>query len=174
MGRRLDPFEQGIDFEERQRRIPGYLLKLKRRSDGQCWDEEITATGLSTFDETSGIVHLFALTGRQPRNFDPYRESGQYRVIHISEIQTTKGVTDRTKRTRKVPVTRARSTKSFVAYAEEIMRKGKPMHVKDITAAAQEAGLVTNGATPAVTMGARLGAVPERFTKLGKGMFELK
>jgi hypothetical protein len=172
--RRLDPFEPDITIEERQTRAPGYLVKLKREHGGQTWDEELTLTGISTFDEASGIVTLFALTGRPPRDFDPYRESGQFRTISTAEIQTTKGVTTRTTRARKGPVTRSKSTKSFVAYAEEIMRKGKPMHVKDITAAAQEAGLTTNGATSAVTMGARLGAASDRFTKLGKGMFELK
>jgi HB1, ASXL, restriction endonuclease HTH domain len=64
---------------------------------------------------------------------------------------------------------------SFTAYAEKILRaKGEPMHVKDLTAAARKAGLKTSGATPEATMAARLGGAPDRFRKLGKGMFELK
>ncbi len=66
-------------------------------------------------------------------------------------------------------------TTSFVAHAEKILRaKGEPMHVKDITERALKAGLKTGGKTPAATMAARMGGAPERFTKLGKGMFELK
>ncbi|HEY2182481.1 MAG TPA: winged helix-turn-helix domain-containing protein [Solirubrobacteraceae bacterium] len=66
-------------------------------------------------------------------------------------------------------------TNSFVALAEKALRSaGKPMHVKDITAAALKAGLKTKGKTPEATMAARLGGAPDRFVKLGKGMFKLK
>lgn len=169
--KRLNIFEPGIELEERQARAPGQVLKLTRVYDRQTWLEELTVTSLCTYDETSGIVTVFAITGRPPKDFDPYRESGQYRTINVSEIEITKRASAAKAQTR----TKTRSTKSFVAYAEEILRKKKaPMHVKDITAAAQKAGLVTNGATPTATMAARLGAAPDLFMKLGKGMFELK
>jgi hypothetical protein len=111
MSRRLDPFESGIDLEERQDRAPGYLAKLKREYEGQTWDEEITITGLSTFDETSGIVTLFALSGRPPKAFDPYRESGQFRTINVNEVQTTKEVSMATTKKTKPTVTKTPTTK---------------------------------------------------------------
>jgi hypothetical protein len=107
--RRLDPFETDISIEERRDRAPGYLAKLKREYGDQSWDEEITITGISTFDEITGIVTLFALTGRPPRDFDPYRESGQFRTINVSEVQTTKEVSMATKT--KPTVTKTPTTK---------------------------------------------------------------
>ena len=167
---RLDPFEPGLDMEERQSRIAGRLLRLKRHHEGLTWDEDITCTGLRSFDETSGIIALYGLTGRQPRNFDPYRECGQMRTIHIDEI--IKRATAKRERATRTP--RIKSENSFVAHAETILRaKGEPMHVKAITAAALTAGLTTSGKTPEATMGARLGSSPS-FQKLGKGMFDLK
>ena len=169
---RLDPFGPGLDMEDRQSRIAGRLLRLERHHEGQTWDEDITCTGLRAFDETSGIIALYGLTGRQPRNFDPYRECGQMRTIHIDEI-IKRATAKREKAATRAP--RAKSENSFIIHAETILRaKGKPMHVKEITAAALKAGLTTSGKTPDATMGARLGGAPERFEKLGKGMFDLK
>lgn len=88
--RRLDPFEPGIDIEERQDRMRGYVLKLRRKHDRQEWDETLTVTSLRTFDETSGNLTLFALTGKQHKKLDPYRECGQARTIHINEIVKAK------------------------------------------------------------------------------------
>ena len=172
MARRLNPFEPGLTLEERQERIPGYRIKLQREVGGQTWDEELTASGLRSFDEKTGIIELFALVGRPPRDFDPYRESGQFRVINISEVVKRHETAKRERATR---VPRTKSENSFIVHAETILRaKSKPMHVKEITAAALAAGLTTSGKTPAATMGARLGGSPDRFEKLGKGMFNLK
>jgi hypothetical protein len=169
---RRDPFEPGLDLEERRSRIPGYRIKLQRTHSGQTWDEELTATGLRSFDEISGNVELFAIVGRPEKDFDPYRESGQFRAINTSEILKR---SEAVKRERTTRTPRAKSENSFVVHAETILRaKGKPMHVKDITAAALAAGLTTSGKTPAATMGARLGGAPDHFEKLGKGMFDLK
>ena len=64
---------------------------------------------------------------------------------------------------------------TFTISAEVILRKAaKPLHVNDITEQALKSGLQTAGKTPTATMAARLGSAPDRFTKLGKGMFELK
>ena len=90
MSRRLNPLEPGLDLEERQARIAGYVLHLERDVDGQGWDEVITVTRIRSYDETSGILALFAITGHPPKNFDPYRESGQMRTIHIDEIVKSK------------------------------------------------------------------------------------
>jgi hypothetical protein len=166
---RLDPFAPAIDIAERQSRISGHRIKLQRNEGGQTWDEELTATGLLSFDEVSGNIELFALVGRPGKSFDPHRESGQFRAINTSEI------IKRSEATKRERAPRAKSENSFVVHAEIILcAEGKPMHVKDITAAALAAGLTTRGKTPDATMGARLGSNPDRFEKLGKGMFDLK
>lgn len=90
MARRLDPFEPGLAPEERQERMRGYVLKLRRRVHNVIWSEDITVTSLRSFDEESGILKLFALTGRSHKGLDTERESGQSRTIHINEIVKTK------------------------------------------------------------------------------------
>lgn len=62
---------------------------------------------------------------------------------------------------------------SFADYAGMILRRcGKPMHIKDITSNALNAGLRTNGKTPIATMGVVLSR-DSHFKKLSEGMFTL-
>jgi len=90
MARRLDPFEPGLELEERQDRMGGYVLKLRRQVGSVFWGEDITVTSLRSYDEESGILKLFALTGRSHKKLDPSRECGQSRTIHINEILKSK------------------------------------------------------------------------------------
>jgi len=88
--RRLDPLEPGLTLEERQDRMRGYVLKLHRNIGTVYWDEDLTVTSLRTYNETSGILELFALTGRHHKKLDPVRECGQARTININEIVKSK------------------------------------------------------------------------------------
>src|ERR1035441_9122926 len=124
--RRLDPFEPGIELEERQDRMRGYVLKLKRKHNRQEWEEILTVTALRTFDETSGILSLFALTGKNHKRLDPYRECGQARTIHINEIVKVKyrkqegpAITTATK-AKKTPKTKA------APKTKDVTKKAKP------------------------------------------------
>ena len=108
--RRLDPLEPGLELEERQDRIRGYVLKLRRNIGPVYWDEDITVTSLRTYNETSGIIALFALTGRHHKKLDPVRECGQARTIHINEIVKHKqggNMTTATKAPKKDAATKA-------------------------------------------------------------------
>jgi hypothetical protein len=68
----------------------GYVLKLRRNIGPVYWEEALTVTSLRTYNETSGIVELFALTGRHHKRLDPTRECGQSRTININEIVKSK------------------------------------------------------------------------------------
>jgi hypothetical protein len=68
----------------------GYVLKLRRQVGSVFWVEDITVTSIRSYDEESGILKLFALTGRSHKKLDPSRECGQSRTIHINEILKSK------------------------------------------------------------------------------------
>lgn len=84
--RRLDPLEPDLTLEERQDRMRGYVLKLRRNIGPVYWNEDLTVTSLRSYNETSGILELFALTGRHHKKLDPARECGQARTINTNEI----------------------------------------------------------------------------------------
>ena len=164
-----DPFEPGLEPQDRQSRIGLCTLQLHREYGGQQWNEEITVTKLRSYDEETGVIELFGITGRIKLDS---RECGQFRVINLSEIEKRAEVIKQAQATQ---TPRPKSENSFVTHAETILAAaGKPMHVKEVTAAALKAGLTTSGKTPDATMAARLGGIPNRFDKLGKGMFALK
>jgi hypothetical protein len=84
----LDPFELGISLEDRQHRIIGAIIVLKRRVDAVEWEETITATGIKSYDEETGVAELWAVGGSSTgmKDFDPRRECGQHVTVQREEM----------------------------------------------------------------------------------------
>jgi hypothetical protein len=83
--RHLDPFEPGLELEERQERIYGRAIYLKREYSNQTWDEVLTVTELRSYNEESGNIELFAIAGKV--RLSHRHECGQQRTINIKEIK---------------------------------------------------------------------------------------